>query len=310
MCCPGCSCWRAIVHAYIHVTSNRLDRRTGVFGVGAIALLLMWVIVIARITLFASELMTPGARASAAIEVLADIEARKRPASEALKDWGLSHRFAGSGDRAAIGNLVFDACARAPRAPMPWARTSPRALVLQDAGHGLGQDARGGRGPRRWGPPCAGAVERRPSLPGWSAIFPADAPAGNIAATIRSGFRRNSSEPLAPGPARRGRRSRERAPVDLRVNTLKADARQGAEGAAPFRCGADAAFARRRAHRAGAEVRDEPSCRGRARSRQGLVRGAGRRLAARRAAFRRQAEDSRSSIFAPGPAARPWRSRR
>jgi hypothetical protein len=42
-----------LAHAYIHVTSNRLDRRTGVFGVGAIALLLMWVIVIARILLFA-----------------------------------------------------------------------------------------------------------------------------------------------------------------------------------------------------------------------------------------------------------------
>jgi hypothetical protein len=41
-----------VAHAYIHVTSNRLDRRTGVFGVGAIALLLMWVIVIARILLF------------------------------------------------------------------------------------------------------------------------------------------------------------------------------------------------------------------------------------------------------------------
>ena len=64
------------VHSYIHVTSNRLDRRTAVFGVGAIALFLMWVIVFARITLFASELMTPGARASAAIEVLADIEKR------------------------------------------------------------------------------------------------------------------------------------------------------------------------------------------------------------------------------------------
>jgi hypothetical protein len=37
------------------VTSNRLDRRTGVFGVSAIALLLMWVIVFARITLFASS---------------------------------------------------------------------------------------------------------------------------------------------------------------------------------------------------------------------------------------------------------------
>ena len=42
------------LHAYIHVTSNRLDRRGGVFGIGAIALLLMWVIVVARILLFAS----------------------------------------------------------------------------------------------------------------------------------------------------------------------------------------------------------------------------------------------------------------
>jgi hypothetical protein len=41
-----------IAHAYVHVTSNRLDRRTGIFGVGVLALLLMWVIVIARIILF------------------------------------------------------------------------------------------------------------------------------------------------------------------------------------------------------------------------------------------------------------------
>lgn len=40
-----------LVHAFVHVTSNRLDRRTGLFGVGAIALLLMWVIVIARFLL-------------------------------------------------------------------------------------------------------------------------------------------------------------------------------------------------------------------------------------------------------------------
>ncbi len=43
-----------LVHAYIHVTSNRLDRRTAVFLVGAIALLLMWVIVIGRILLLPS----------------------------------------------------------------------------------------------------------------------------------------------------------------------------------------------------------------------------------------------------------------
>ena len=44
-----------LVPAYIHVTSNRLDRRTAVFLIGAIALALMWVIVIARIFLFVSD---------------------------------------------------------------------------------------------------------------------------------------------------------------------------------------------------------------------------------------------------------------
>ncbi|MCM2291623.1 RsmB/NOP family class I SAM-dependent RNA methyltransferase [Allorhizobium sp. BGMRC 0089] len=53
--------------------------------------------------------MRLGGRLSGAIEVLGDIEARRRPVADALKDWGLSHRFAGSGDRAAIGNIVYDA---------------------------------------------------------------------------------------------------------------------------------------------------------------------------------------------------------
>ena len=53
--------------------------------------------------------MRLGGRLAAAIEILADMDARHRPAADALKDWGLSHRFAGSGDRAAIGNIVYDA---------------------------------------------------------------------------------------------------------------------------------------------------------------------------------------------------------
>src|SRR3979411_361451 len=67
--------------------------------------------------------MTPGARISAAIEVIADIEARRRPAPDALKDWGLSHRFAGSGDRSAIATLVYDALRR---------RSSARWLLGDD----------------------------------------------------------------------------------------------------------------------------------------------------------------------------------
>ncbi|MEL6752156.1 MAG: MFS transporter, partial [Pseudomonadota bacterium] len=53
--------------------------------------------------------MKLGGRAQAAIDVLSDIERRKRPIAAALKGWGLDNRFAGSGDRAAIGNIVYDA---------------------------------------------------------------------------------------------------------------------------------------------------------------------------------------------------------
>ncbi|MGI9482220.1 MAG: RsmB/NOP family class I SAM-dependent RNA methyltransferase [Hyphomicrobiales bacterium] len=74
--------------------------------------------------------MTPGGRISAAIEVLGAIERQHLPATEALRDWGRSHRFAGSGDRAAIGNIVFD-CLR-HKASTAWAmsKDTPRALVI------------------------------------------------------------------------------------------------------------------------------------------------------------------------------------
>src|SRR5437762_10388242 len=74
--------------------------------------------------------MTPSARLSAAIEVFADIEARRRPAAQALKDWGLSHRFAGSGDRAAIAGLVYDALRRRASAAFIMGAPTPRAVVL------------------------------------------------------------------------------------------------------------------------------------------------------------------------------------
>jgi 16S rRNA (cytosine967-C5)-methyltransferase len=74
--------------------------------------------------------MTPAARLSAAIEVLTEIEAKKRPAADALREWGQTHRFAGSGDRSAIGSLVFDVLRR--RASSAWLmdEDTPRAVLL------------------------------------------------------------------------------------------------------------------------------------------------------------------------------------
>jgi 16S rRNA (cytosine967-C5)-methyltransferase len=56
--------------------------------------------------------MTPAARLSAAIELIDTIERERVPAAKALKEWGTAHRFAGSGDRAAIAGLVWDVLRR------------------------------------------------------------------------------------------------------------------------------------------------------------------------------------------------------
>ncbi|MDQ6435215.1 RsmB/NOP family class I SAM-dependent RNA methyltransferase [Mesorhizobium sp. LHD-90] len=74
--------------------------------------------------------MRLGGRLAAAIEVLDDIERRHRPAADALKDWGLSHRFAGAGDRGAIGNIVYDALRRKRSAAWLFGTDTARALAF------------------------------------------------------------------------------------------------------------------------------------------------------------------------------------
>lgn len=73
--------------------------------------------------------MTPAARAAAAIEILDRILAGQ-PAEPALIGWARGNRFAGSGDRAAIRDLVFDALrCRESFAARGGARTG-RGLIL------------------------------------------------------------------------------------------------------------------------------------------------------------------------------------
>src|SRR3954471_863443 len=74
--------------------------------------------------------MTPAARLSAAIELLDTIDTERVPAAKALKEWGTAHRYAGSGDRAAISGLVWDVLRR--RASSAWliGEDTPRARLL------------------------------------------------------------------------------------------------------------------------------------------------------------------------------------
>jgi 16S rRNA (cytosine967-C5)-methyltransferase len=74
--------------------------------------------------------MVPAARLSAAIELIEAIDKERVPAAKALKEWGTAHRYAGSGDRAAISGLIWDVLRR--RASSAWIMDddTPRARVL------------------------------------------------------------------------------------------------------------------------------------------------------------------------------------
>src|SRR5580692_5328581 len=74
--------------------------------------------------------MTPAARLSAAIELIDTIDIQRVPAAKALKEWGTAHRYAGSGDRAAISGLIWDVLRR--RASSAWIMddNTPRSRVL------------------------------------------------------------------------------------------------------------------------------------------------------------------------------------
>ena len=165
--------------------------------------------------------MKEGGRISAAAEILGEIEARRRPANLVLQEWGKAHRFAGSGDRAWIAGLVLDVLRR--RRSLAWRMgdDSVRAACLAalrfvwdwpveriseacaDAPHGPG--------------PLMLDEVKRLNAPKDLASAPApvrgDYPDWLEPSLIRA-FGDARAEEMAAITAR--------APVDLRVNTLKA----------------------------------------------------------------------------------------
>jgi 16S rRNA (cytosine967-C5)-methyltransferase len=80
--------------------------------------------------------VTPGARVAAAAEILDRVLAGD-PAERALTNWARASRFAGSGDRAAIRDIVFDALRRRRSAAALGGAATGRGLVrglLREAG--------------------------------------------------------------------------------------------------------------------------------------------------------------------------------
>jgi 16S rRNA (cytosine967-C5)-methyltransferase len=165
--------------------------------------------------------MTPAARVSAAIEVVADIEARRRPAADALKDWGLSHRFAGSSDRAAIAGLVYDALRRKSSSAWLMGQSTPRAALIgmlhRERGLGVEDIAALCSGARFAPVPLTDA--ERTSLAGDTL---AGAPA-HVRGDYPDWLDPHFSQAFGENRAAEGEALASRAPLDLRVNTLKAE---------------------------------------------------------------------------------------
>lgn len=162
--------------------------------------------------------MKAGARIAAAIEVLDAIINRYQPPAIALTDWGKAHRFAGSGDRNAIGGLVYDALRR--RASIAWAlgADTSRTLALGAAGSALGLT------PEEVVAACDGSdhspapvsdVERA------GLVRPIDEAPAHVRADIPEWIWPSFSAQFGVEAIAEGQAMARRAPADLRVNTLK-----------------------------------------------------------------------------------------
>jgi 16S rRNA (cytosine967-C5)-methyltransferase len=171
--------------------------------------------------------MIPAARLSAAIEVFADIETRRRPAAQALKDWGLSHRFAGSGDRAAIAGLVYDALRRKASSAWIMGTDTPRGALLGMLARERGLDveaiSRLCDGSRFAPAPLSDEEHAR-----LRAKSLEDAPA-HVLGDYPEWLDEKLAASFGDERAEEGSALATRAPLDLRVNTLKATREEVAE---------------------------------------------------------------------------------
>jgi len=167
--------------------------------------------------------MRMAGRVAAAIEILTQIFTQHRPASEALKDWGKAHRFAGSTDRHAIGTLVYDALRRRNTAAARMGDGRPRALVLGALREvwAMPADEIENLCTEQFGPGVLSKAEHaalnrdmREDLP---AYIKGDFPEWLMPSLTRVFGERAAEEGAALSL---------RAPVDLRVNTLKSNPAQ------------------------------------------------------------------------------------
>jgi 16S rRNA (cytosine967-C5)-methyltransferase len=162
--------------------------------------------------------MTPGARLAAAAEILDQVLQGRSAADRALQAWGRAHRFAGAKDRAAIAGRVYAVLRRLGECEAVLGRQDGRSLVLAslavcdhlpvaeaarlaaDGTHAPGALTRDEES--RLAAHVPGRRDTLLNIPGWLVPRLKHAFGDSLVAEVEA--------------------LDERAPLDLRVNTLKA----------------------------------------------------------------------------------------
>lgn len=157
-------------------------------------------------------------RLAAAIEVIADVTERHRPVNGALSDWGKAHRFAGSSDRAAIGNIVYDVMRQRSLLATVMGDEAPRALVLACATRimGIRTDELAELCATKHGPGELTAAERDGLANLDTTAFDA-----HVRANIPEWLMPSFVTAFADNAVRQGEALAQRAPVDIRANLIK-----------------------------------------------------------------------------------------
>lgn len=166
--------------------------------------------------------MTPAGRLAAAIQVLSDIETRHRTVRDALKAWGEQSRYAGAKDRAWVSGLVLDVLRRKRSLVWEIGQEGPRAAALAALrvawGWSLDQVAEAAAGEPH-GPGALSEDEVR----GLTDPRPLDEAPAPVRGDYPDWLEPSLERVFGEDRAQEGAALAHRAPVDLRVNTLKAD---------------------------------------------------------------------------------------
>ena len=164
--------------------------------------------------------MRLGGRISAAMTILDDVLTRRTPANVAVRDWGKRARYAGAKDRAWISGLVLDALRRRNSLAHAMGADDARALVLGALRFAWDLDVREieKAAYEDHGPTPLTNAEREALI-----LAPDPAAPGNVQGDFPEWLTPHMRRAFGEAMVIEAQAMTHRAPVDIRVNTLKAD---------------------------------------------------------------------------------------